>query len=331
MIRMRRPSAAGQRHLSWLSGLLLLLTFQNAMAGYQLDGPDPTEIIPLWTPAPPGGANVTVVEHIDERAKSGAVRDRALVDVTRPRMAVFRPEKPNGAAVVLFPGGGYVYTVIDKEAYESARWFAKQGYTAFVLFYRQPDDGWTAGPDTPLQDAQRGVRLVRAKAAEYGLHKDRIAILGFSAGGHVAASLETRFDAPVYTPTDAADQLSARPDAVGLLYPVIKMGGPDAHHGSAVRMLGEHPTPEQIRLYSPDQQITPQTPPTFLVHAADDPAVPISNSMSMFTALRAAGVPAELHIFEHGSHGFGLRGTQGLSVAVWPSLFLNFLRGHGFP
>ncbi|MBU4433873.1 MAG: alpha/beta hydrolase [Alphaproteobacteria bacterium] len=290
---------------------------------------DPTETIELWPAGPPGGEAVTAAEAVIERGDPKGLRDRALVHTRKPILTVFRPKTPNGAAVLLAPGGGYERVVLDKEGYETARWLADRGYTAFVLFYRLPGDGWAAGPDTPLQDAQRGIRLVRARAAAMGFSPDRVAIMGFSAGGHVAGSLTVRFAAKVYDWVDAADDLSARPDLSALIYPVITMDPTFMHAGSRKQLLGPNPTSEQIALYSPDKQVAADLPPVFLLHAADDPSVPVTNTLAMFSALRAKAIPTEMHVFEEGGHGFGLRFTQGKPVAAWPTLFEAFAQRHG--
>lgn len=290
---------------------------------------DPTEVLPLWPGDPPGSAGVSAVETVLDRTAAGGPRDRAVTHTRKPTLTVFRPAQPNGAAVVLMPGGGYERVVTDKEGFETARWLADRGYTCFVLLYRLPGDGWGAGPDTPLQDAQRAVRLVRARAAAMKVDPARIAIMGFSAGGHLAASLTTRFDAQVYARVDAADDLSARPDLSALIYPVVSMVGGPAHPGSRKQLLGAAPTPEQVALYSPDQNVTDRVPPVFLLHAADDGTVPAANCLMMFTALKAKGVPAEMHVFEEGGHGFGLRSIAGKPVAAWPSLFETFAKRRG--
>jgi acetyl esterase/lipase len=291
---------------------------------------DPTEVLPLWPGDPPGSAGVTAVETVLDRTVAGGPRDRATTHTRKPTLTVFRSTAPaNGAAVVLMPGGGYERVVSDKEGFETARWLADRGYTCFVLLYRLPGDGWGAGPDAPLQDAQRAMRLVRSRAAAMKVDPARVSIMGFSAGGHLAASLTTRFDAKVYDRVDVADDLSARPDLSCLMYPVVTMVDGPVHAGSRKQLLGPSPTPEQIALYSPEQNVTDRLPPVFLVHAADDKTVPVANSLMMFTALKAKAIPAEMHIFEEGGHGFGLRGIVGKPVAAWPDLFVAFAKRHG--
>lgn len=290
---------------------------------------DPTETIVLWPAGAPGGEKVTVTEQILERGDPNGVRDRAMAHTRKPILAVFRPKTPNGAAVMLIPGGAYVRAVLDKEGYEMARWLNQHGYTCFVLFYRFPGDGWTAGADTPLQDAQRGIRLVRSKAAEMGFSPDRVAIMGFSAGGHLAASLTTRFADKTYDRVDAADDLPTKPNLSGLIYPVISMDPAIAHAGSRKELLTADGSPEKAAAISPERLVSAGLSPVFQLHAADDKTVPVENSLVMFSALKAKGVPTELHIFEEGGHGFGLRGTPGKPVAAWPTLFETFAKRHG--
>jgi acetyl esterase/lipase len=282
--------------------------------------PDPTETIDLWPELPPGAPAKLPVETVHERSKDSAFNDRYVLGIARPRMAVFRPAKPNGGAVLIFPGGGYRWVVVDKEGYELARWFAARGITAFVLFYRLPAEGWASGPDTPLADAQRAIRLIRSRASEFRLDPKRITAIGFSAGGHVCASLLTRFEAAVYPPVDAADRLPARPDGAAPIYPVISMSAPTAHPGSRAELIGEHASKELERKYNPALNVPADAPPAFLLHAEDDPAVPVANTLMMREALLAAKVPVETHLYPDGGHGFGLRLSKGHSVEGWQEL-----------
>jgi acetyl esterase/lipase len=294
------------------------------------DAPDPAETIDLWPAGPPGASGVTVKEELTERRKAPAdLRDRIVAHVTRPRLTVFRPRRSNGAAILMAPGGGYKWVVVDKEGFECARWFAARGYTCFVLYYRLPADRWGAGPDAPLQDAQRAMRVVRRRAKALGIDPNRVAAMGFSAGGHVAGSLVTRSEAKVYEPVDEADRLSARPDLGCLVYPVASMIDSLAHMGSRIELLGAKPTSAQIAKYSVEAGVTASTPPTFLLHTADDAAVPIGNSLAVFAALQAAKVGTEMHIFEEGGHGFGLRFAVGKPVEAWPELFTAWAKRRG--
>jgi acetyl esterase/lipase len=291
--------------------------------------PDPSETIALWPGRPPG---TRALPHavVTDRAATSGFQDRFAVGVARPILTIFRPARPNGAAVLIAPGGGYIRVVIDKEGFEVGHRLAAAGVTSFVLRYRLPGGGWEHPSDVPLQDAQRAMRLIRQGAAGFGIDPQRVAAMGFSAGGHVAASLATRHGAQVYAPIDLADQQSARPDLSILMYPVIDMALPFAHVGSREALLGKPPTPAQEAAYSPQRHVNLQTPPTFLCHAWDDPAVPIDNSLSYLEALRAAKVPAQAHLFESGGHGFGIWGARGKPAQAWPDLFLSWAGSHEF-
>ena len=293
----------------------LLAPFALALAAQAPPPPRADAELALWPDGAPGIPAASPAEEIRERSTDPAYNDRILLHVRSPRLAVFRPARPSGAAVLIMPGGGYSWVVIDKEGFEMARLLAVRGITAFVLFYRLPDDGWAAGPDVPLADARQAMRLVRRQA---GVDPRRVCALGFSAGGHVCASLLTRFG-------DAA----ARPDAAALLYPVVSMRAPDAHAGSRRNLLGGSPTPLLERAYSPHLHVPTDAPPTFLLHAEDDASVPIANSLLMRDALRARGVATEAHFFPDGGHGFGLRLARGKSVEHWPDLFFAWGRHRG--
>lgn len=285
--------------------------------------------IELWPGGAPGGEGVQLTEHVVDRDNPFGLVDRAAHDVTRPTLSVFRPRKPDGSAILIIPGGGYRWVVIDKEGFEGARWFSRQGATVYVLKHRLPHQGWSAGPDTPLQDAQRAMRLIRSRALADGVDPNRIMVIGFSAGGHVAGSLATRSSETVYAARDAADALSARPDAVTLMYPVITMKQGAAHAGSRANLIGEAPTQARVDKYSLETAPPASMPPTLIIHAADDASVPVENALVMFASLRAAGVPASLHIFESGGHGFGLRGIENDPRAAWPGLVMDWGRKTG--
>lgn len=317
---------------AFVTGVLGSLAARKAEAApVQANTPlaDPTEVITLWPNGAPGGEGVTAVEAIIDRTVAGGPRDRAQAHTRKPTLVVFRPKRPNGAAVMLIPGGGYERVVLDKEGYETARWLNGKGYTCFVLFYRMPGDGWTAGGDAPLQDAQRAIRIIRSKAAEMGFSPDRVAIMGFSAGGHLAANLTVRYDAATYAPIDAADQLPTKPNLSALMYPVISTDPAIAHAGSRKQLLTAMNTPERALELSPEKQVRAGLSPVIVIHAADDKTVPVENALVMFTALKAKAVPTEMHIFEEGGHGFGMRFTLDKPVAAWPSLFEAFAKRHG--
>jgi len=310
--------------------LLALTATAAATPALAQPAADPAEIVKLWLGRPPGALAVLPREQIVDRVKTSGFQDRFVTGVGEPLMTVFRPAKPNGAACLIAPGGGYIRVVIDKEGFEIARRLAAAGVTCFVLRYRLPAEGWATPWDVPLQDAQRAMRLIRAGAARYAIDPARVVALGCSAGGHVAASLATGHGRAVHPPVDDADRLSARPDLSALLYPVIDMALPYAHTGSRTSLLGARPDPGMEAAYSPHRQVTPDTPPTFLVHAADDTSVPVENSLSYLAALRAAKVPAEAHIFEEGGHGFGIHLARGKPAHAWPDLFLAWAARRGW-
>jgi len=281
------------------------------------------EVIDLWPGGAPGGENVTVKEEVVERLPDGPMRDRFVQHVTRPSMTIFKPRTPfNGITLLIVPGGGYVRVVIDKEGVEAADWFTSRGFAAAVLRYRLPADGWANGADAPVHDAMRALRLLRANPIQAS-RWSRIGVIGFSAGGHLCARLLTE-PSLSYAKREDADDLSARPDFGVLMYPVIATTGPHAHAGSAQQLLNAGVSKLDVERYSPYRNVGASTPPTMLVHAADDAGVPVENSLMMYDALRKARVRSELHVFDSGGHGFGLRGVAGRDVAEWPTLVENW-------
>ncbi|EJL34500.1 alpha/beta hydrolase [Novosphingobium sp. AP12] len=292
--------------------------------------PQPTETIDLWPKGPPASLASSLTETVNERSADALVTDRAVYGVTRPRMAVFRPDRPNGSAVMITPGGGYKWIVVDKEGYEIARWLTARGFTAFVLFYRLPGEGWSSGADTPLADAQRAMRLIRHRAREFAIDPERVAAMGFSAGGHVCADLGARFAARVYEPVDAADKLSAKPFCAAPIYPVVSMDPAIAHPGSRDLLLGTAPTTAMEAAHSPDRNVPADAPPHFLLHAEDDDVVPAENTVRLHAALKARKIPVEAHFFANGGHGFGLRRAIGKPIEVWPELWRAWARTVGF-
>jgi acetyl esterase/lipase len=295
----------------------------------QLAPPDPTETIRLWPGAAPGGENVTVTPAVVERSTDPTFHDRFAQYTTDPILTVLRPERPNGASLLLIPGGGYRWSVVDKEGLECARPFAAAGVTCFILRYRLPADGWAAGPAAPLQDAQRAMRLIRRQAAAAGLDPARVAVLGASAGGHLAGALTAGRDA-VYEAVDDAEALSFRPDLSILMYPVATMAGPFVHAGSRQHLLGPDPSPEAVARWSLEQMDWTGAAPTFLLHAMDDSSVPVENSLQLLAAMRAAGVKVEAHLFEEGGHGFGVRLIAGKPASIWPELALAWAARQGW-
>lgn len=296
-----------------------------AMAATDPHPSDPDFTVPLWPgmdPAAPGAANVF------ERP-SPAFRDRAVDRIKAPWLAGFRAASPNGAAMLIMPGGGYERVVVDKEGFELAAWLTARGIAAYVLYYRLPGEGWADASNVPLADAQRAMRLIRARAAADKVDAARVGAIGFSAGGHLCADLATRHMRQLYKPVDAADALDARPAIAAPIYPVVSMDPAIAHMGSRAKLLGANPSAEAELEHSPDRQVSAATPPCFLCHAEDDGTVNPDNTLRLRAALKAAGVAVETHLFEDGGHGFGLRLSEGKPVAAWPELFLSWARSKG--
>lgn len=279
----------------------------------------------IWPGRPPGGKGVTVVEQEIPRSPTGPADDTAFIHVTRPTLTVVRPDRPNGAALLLIPGGGYRRVAIGHEGIRIAQHFAARGFTCYTLLYRLPADGWAAGPDAPLQDAQRALRVIRARAKDYD--PARIGVIGFSAGGHLAARLATLQDVARYEPIDAIDRQPLAPRVAALLYPVVSMTGAHVHGGSRDELLGKAPSADRLAACAADARIAAGTPPAFIAHAFDDRVVPVENGLAMIAALRRAGVPVEAHLFERGGHGFGL--TVEGAPSPWPDLFLAWAGRHG--
>jgi len=308
-----------------------LVTAAHGSASAQHREPDAD--IQIWPGVAPGseGLDGQLTERIVERSETpDVIRDRYVVGITHPRLLVFEPEHPNGAAMLMLPGGGYQRVVLDKEGFESAERFNEAGITVFILTYRLPDEGHADPSDVPLQDAQRAMRTVRSVASVYGIDPARTGVIGFSAGGHLAASLATRFDAHVTEAADTIDALDARPAFAVLAYPVTRMEGDAVHAGSRDRLIGATPDAAAIGTYDIAYAARSDAPPLFLLHAADDTAVPVANSLDVFDAFTRAGVPVEMHIFAEGGHGFGIRFARGLPVEAWPDLVIGWLDRGGF-
>lgn len=293
---------------------------------------DQQDILPLWPGKVPGDIGTVIKMRVENGSKDPAHPDRWIYGTSRPDLLVCRPARPNGAGVLVIPGGSYEFHAFDNEGLEQARWLNALGVTAFVLNYRLPAEGWGGRADVPLQDAQRAMRVIRRDAARFGVDPQRIAVLGFSAGGHLGGSLATRHAEPVYAPVDAADTLSARPAFAGLIYPVVTLVGAAAHGWSRDNLLGADAPAEARERRSVDRRVDADTPPLFLVHASDDGAVPVANSIGLYQAMLDHKRPVELHLFEEGGHGFGVRLAPTLPASIWPRLFARFAAHKGlFP
>lgn len=317
-----------RRNLMMATGALLTAGMAGLSQARAADGPAMTlprawteaEVLHLWPDGPP-----------ESGYKAEALPDdwpgTFIRNVAEPTLHVFRPAKPNGGALLVMPGGAYWFVSIQNEGVDVANAMTQLGYTVFVLVYRLPGEGWTQRTNVPLQDAQRAMRLIRAHSSDYQCDPHHVAALGFSAGGHLAASLTTNFGETVYEARDAVDRQDARPFASGLIYPVISMQEPVTHAQSANLLLGPEPSQALVAHRSPAQHVSGDTPPVFLMHALDDPAVPPRNSLLMMEALREAGRPVEAHFFEEGGHGFGL-GAPELPAHQWISLYEAWLDRH---
>lgn len=270
--------------------------------------------LPLW-PAGPPGADAFTPQPLPADWPEVFVRNVAL-----PELHVFSPPRPDGRALLVMPGGAYQFVSVFNEGIELAERMAPLGITLFVLTYRLPGEGWADRASIPLQDAQRAMRVIRARAQQFDVDPDRVAALGFSAGGHLAATLATDYAQPVYDPVDEADLLSARPQAVGLIYPVVTMDARWTHPLSRSLLLGETPTSEDVERRSAELNVDTDTPPLFIVHAMDDEAVPVENSIRLMDAMRAARRPVEAHLLQEGGHAFGT-GYPRSPSAYWVDLF----------
>jgi acetyl esterase/lipase len=288
----------------------------------------PPEILRLWPARPPGASAQVPQERIEERTEDGVV-NKVVVGIGEPSLSIIRPPNPNGAILLVIPGGGYVEEWFEKEGFEIAHRFAPAGITSFILRYRLPQEGWAEPRGVALQDAQRAVRLIRARAPTLGLDPARICVMGFSAGGHLAASLSTRSEA-AYPAVDSADVGSTRPDLAVLVYPAIDMALSMRDVWRPVALLGPEPNQEVILAHTPSRFVNRATPPSFLVHTVDDQLVSVEHSLVYAAALQAEKVPFELHIFEEGRHGFALRRLAEVPVAAWPELFLHWAARHRF-
>ena len=289
---------------TWNLGLALLISlfcWPSATTLAQPGPPAPTVL--LW----PDGA-------------PGAVGDQ---DVDKPSLTLYPAGGPKATrtAVVICPGGGYAHLAIDHEGHDVARWFNSLGVSAFVLKYRL---GMRYHYPAQLQDVQRALRYVRTHSQDWGVDPQRIGVMGFSAGGHLASTAGTHFDAGDPNAPDVIDRQSSRPDFMILVYPVITLDDEYTHQGSKHHLLGENPDPKLVELFSNEKQVTAETPPTFLILADDDTVVPPQNSILFYLALKRAGVRAEMHVFRHGGHGFGLASRDAITGA-WPGLLRDWL------
>ena len=280
-------------------------------------------IIPLYKNAIPNSIPSKNEEHTD--TTNGII---IISKVTVPTLTVFLPPKgkANGTAVIICPGGSYMVLAAGHEGADVAKKFNEMGVAAFVLKYRIPNPATMVDPAIgPLQDAQQAIKLVREDAVLYNIDPNKIGIMGFSAGGHLAATAGTHFDRPVIVNSNNS---SLRPDFMLLIYPVISFTDIVTHQNSREQLIGKHPSAQQITAYSGELQVTENTPPTFLVHASDDEGVKVKNSLLFYSALVDKKVPAEMHIYQNGGHGFGMKLKN--AKELWMDRCKNWLENNGW-
>lgn len=268
--------------------------------------------------------NYKKTAEVEKRDTTGIVR---ISLVQQPGIEVYLPSKQsaNGQAIVICPGGGYGILAYDWEGTDIAKWLNSKGIAAIVLKYRLPNSKSNVVPQlSPLLDAQRALRTVRANAQKWNIKKNQIGIMGFSAGGHLASTAGTHFDNGDANAADSVDRLTSRPDFMILMYPVISMSKTYMHQGSRNNLIGANPDSALAKYYSNDLQVTKETPPTFIVHATDDAGVPVENSLSFYQALKTNKVAAEMHIYPYGGHGFGLAVGKGY-LNTWTDRCIDWL------
>lgn len=279
-------------------------------------------ILKLWPNGVPG--SIKNESYFEISAETDGVISR-FEKVTDPSLYVLLPpaEKATGTAVLICPGGGYGVLAFEHEGFAIARWLNDNGIAGIILKYRLPSDKIMNDKSVgPLQDAQEAMRIIRRNAISWKINPQKIGVMGFSAGGHLASTLSTHYSEKVY---EVSDSISARPDFSLFIYPVISFDASITHAGSRKNLIGDNPSEDAIRHYSNELLITDKTPPAFLVHSADDKGVPVKNSIVYFEGLQNNNIPAELHIFQKGGHGYGLANNRG-TESSWPDLCLGWMK-----
>lgn len=288
----------------------------------------PKESFPLWPGQPPGAPKKPIVPNWTMN-NPPPNRELWIRGVATPEVHVFRAAHPDGSSLLALPGGGYEFLSVQNEGMDAAERFNADRTTVFVLTYRLPPEGWADRSVVPLQDAQRAMRLVRARAGDFRIDPARLGVIGFSAGGHLAADLAVSSDQPVYRPMDEADRLSARPAFAGLIYPVTTLEA-GTHGGSRDNLLGPNPSPALVAARSPVLHVSAATPPSFVVAAFDDGTVPIAaNSLAWIDACQRTRASVEAHLLAQGGHGFGFHLPRNNPGSRWPDLFALWMRQHG--
>lgn len=296
--------------------IILIFLFINYMHAQSQN-----KVVNIWNSIP-NSKKTTEVEVIKE---SDITR---IYKVKTPTLEIYSPVKGNATdkAIIICAGGGYDFLAYDWEGTDMAKWFNSKGITAFVLKYRLPNSkSVITSYKAPLQDAQRAIRWVRFNAEEFGINPNKVGVIGFSAGGHLVATLGTQFNTPNDFKEESMDTISARPDFMALAYPVITMQDNYTHKGSRNNLLGKNPTTDLIEKYSNELNITKNTPPTFLVHASNDKVVPVENSLQFYKALNDKDVKVEMHIYPYGGHGFSLATNQKEYLHTWLDRLYDWL------
>ena len=288
----------------------------------------PAERFPLWPGSPPGAPAKPIVPNWTMN-NPPPNRELWIRGVAMPEVHVYRPARADGSALLVLPGGGYEFLSVQNEGLDPAERFNAERTTVFLLTYRLPSEGWSNRSRVALQDAQRAMRLIRSRAAEYRINPARLGVLGFSAGGHLAADLAVSHAEQTYRAIDAADSESARPAFVGLVYAVISLDSTISEGNSARNLLGPSPAKALVDARSPALHVGPDTPPSFVAAAFDDGLVHTDNSLIWIDACRRAGVSVEAHLFAKGGHGFGLHLPEDNPGSLWPDLFALWMRRHG--
>lgn len=288
----------------------------------------PKERFPLWPGKPPGAPAKPIVPNWTMNIPPPN-RELWIRGVPFPEVHVFRAAKPDGSALLSLPGGGYEFLSVQNEGIDVAERFNAERTTVFVLTYRLPGEGWANRGEVAIQDAIRAMRLIRARARDFRIDPTRLGVIGFSAGGHLAADLAVSYDQQLYKAIDAADSLSARPAFLALIYPVVTLTDGPSHYDATRMLWSSPPSQAEIDARSPVLHVGKDTPPTFLVHGSMDNTVPVWHSFRWADACWNAGVPAELHVFSETGHGFGLHIPRTQSGSLWPDLFALWMRQHG--
>ncbi len=278
------------------------------------------EKISLWGTEAEAGSYKSI-----DFSKNNAVKNRAVKKVISPELIYIPPKgKSNHSAILIVPGGGFSYIMMDAEGINVAKKMSNHGYSSFILIYRLPHDGDINARDDSFSDVQRALRLIRFKADYYAINKQSIGVMGFSAGGYLAANLSNNFDKKYHDAVDDIDKVTARPDFSALIYPVISLKDGITHKGTRSALIGKNAGEQTIEEYSQELLVTKETPPTFIVHALDDGVASSKNSVLLFNAINKNKINVEMHLFHQGGHGFSIGSANKGAIKYWPEMFFNW-------